>query len=170
MAARHGNCGRRVPSHACVSIPSNLAEGRGRLGTGEFRRFVSIARGSTAEVETQLDVAVALAFADANETAPLLAKLDRLSKMLFGLYRSLDRADAAGGRRRLTAGCSVLSHRPSPPASRPSPTVPRGLPNCPPYTFALPGRVARRTAPLRPRRRRPLVRQNGIARLPAARG
>jgi len=74
---------------AAVSIPSNIAEGRGRLGAGEFRRFVSIARGSAAEVETQIAVAVALGFTDAKELAPLSAKLDRLSKMLFGLYRSL---------------------------------------------------------------------------------
>jgi four helix bundle protein len=72
-----------------VSIPSNIAEGRGRLGAAEFRRFVSIARGSVAEVETQIGVAVALGFTDGNEIAAVSAKLDRLSKMLFSLYRSL---------------------------------------------------------------------------------
>ena len=34
---------------AAVAIPSNIAEGRNRLGAGEFRRFVSIARRSVAE-------------------------------------------------------------------------------------------------------------------------
>jgi four helix bundle protein len=77
---------------AAVSIPSNIAEGRGRLGTGEFRRFVSIARGSAAEVETQIAVALALGFTDAEEIASLSAKLDRLSKMLFSLYGSLGRS------------------------------------------------------------------------------
>jgi four helix bundle protein len=74
---------------AAIAIPSNIAEGRSRLGSGEFRRFVSIARGSGGEVETQLAVAVALGFADARELKPLLSQLDRLSKMLFSLYRSL---------------------------------------------------------------------------------
>ena len=74
---------------AAVAIRSNIAEGRSRLGAAEFRRFVSIARGSVAEVETQLAVAVALGFVGAGEIASLSSRLDELSKMLFGLYRRL---------------------------------------------------------------------------------
>ena len=74
---------------AAVAIPSNIAEGRNRLGAAEFRRFVSIARGSVAEVETQLAVAVALGFVGAGEIESLSSRLDELSKMLFGLYRRL---------------------------------------------------------------------------------
>ena len=74
---------------AAVAMPSNIAEGHSRLGAGEFRRFVSIARGSAAEVETQLAVAVALGFTDVDGTTSLSLKLDRLSKMLFSLYRRL---------------------------------------------------------------------------------
>src|SRR5262245_11303473 len=75
---------------AAVSVPSNIAEGHSRLGTGEFRRFVAIARGSVAEVETQIAVAMALGFLHANEIASVSPELDRLSKMLWGLYRSLE--------------------------------------------------------------------------------
>ena len=74
---------------AAVAIPSNIAEGHGRLGGAEFRRFVSIARGSVAEVETQLGVAVALGFIDGDEITPLASELNRLSKKLFSLHRSL---------------------------------------------------------------------------------
>ena len=74
---------------AAIAIPSNIAEGRNRLGAAEFRRFVSIARGSVAEVETQLAVATALAFVSSGEIASLSSRLDELSKMLFGLYRRL---------------------------------------------------------------------------------
>jgi four helix bundle protein len=74
---------------AAVAIPSNIAQGRNRVGAAEFRRFVSIARGSVAEVETQLTVAVALGFVGAGEIASLSSRLDELSKMLFGLYRRL---------------------------------------------------------------------------------
>ena len=44
-----------------------------------------------AEVETDLAVAVALEFMDARDVVELNSQLDRLSKMLFGLYRRLDR-------------------------------------------------------------------------------
>ena len=74
---------------AAVAIPSNIAEGRNRLGAAEFRRLVSIARGSVAEVETQLAVALALGFTGADQVTSLSARLDELSKMLFGLYRIL---------------------------------------------------------------------------------
>ena len=76
---------------AAVSIPSNIAEGHGRLGARELRHAVSIARGSVAEVETQLAVAVELNFVAAGEINLLSSQLDRLSKMLFGLYRRLTR-------------------------------------------------------------------------------
>src|SRR5262245_37000904 len=72
-----------------ISIPSNIAEGHSRLGAGDFRRFVSIARGSGGEVEMQLAVAIALDFTSPDELVSLLAQLNRLSKMLYGLYRSL---------------------------------------------------------------------------------
>lgn len=74
---------------AGVAIPSNIAEGHNRFGAGDFRRFVSIARGSVAEVETQLAVAVAIGFVGPGGVESLSAELDRLSKMLFGLYRRL---------------------------------------------------------------------------------
>jgi four helix bundle protein len=75
---------------AVVSIPANIAEGRSRLGPGEFRHGVSMARGSVAEVETDLAIAVALEFIEARVLTELTTQLDRLSKMLFGLYRKLD--------------------------------------------------------------------------------
>jgi len=50
---------------SAVSIPSNIAEGQGRLSTGEFRQFLGIARGSNFELQTQLEIARTLKFGDA---------------------------------------------------------------------------------------------------------
>ena len=47
---------------AAVSIPSNIAEGQARNSTKEFVNFLSISRGSTAELETQLMICVRLKF------------------------------------------------------------------------------------------------------------
>jgi four helix bundle protein len=48
---------------AAVSIPSNIAEGQGRLSEKEFRHFLGQGRGSLMEVETQLQIAENLGFA-----------------------------------------------------------------------------------------------------------
>ena len=48
---------------SAVSVPSNIAEGQGRLTTGEFRQFLGIARGSNCELQTQLEIARSLGFA-----------------------------------------------------------------------------------------------------------
>ena len=45
---------------AAVSIPSNIAEGHGRLGTNEYRQFLGVARGSNFELQTQIEIARAL--------------------------------------------------------------------------------------------------------------
>jgi len=55
---------------AAVSIPSNIAEGAGRNGAKEFLNFIGIARGSLAELETQLQLAVMLGFP--HQTTPSL--------------------------------------------------------------------------------------------------
>lgn len=47
---------------AAVSVPSNIAEGRGRLSRRDFLNFLGVARGSALEVETQLELAMQLGF------------------------------------------------------------------------------------------------------------
>ncbi|HUH61590.1 MAG TPA: four helix bundle protein, partial [Terracidiphilus sp.] len=50
---------------SAISIPSNIAEGQGRSTNGEFRQFLSIARGSNCELQTQLEIARALGLGNA---------------------------------------------------------------------------------------------------------
>jgi four helix bundle protein len=72
---------------AAVSIPSNIAEGAGRNGTREFLNFVGIARGSLAELETQMQLAVMLDFASSDHLAFELA--EATGKLLTGLHKKL---------------------------------------------------------------------------------
>ena len=72
---------------SAVSIPSNIAEGAGRTGRREFANFVSIARGSLSELETQMLIAIALGYLEKEETT--FSLLEQVSKLLTGLYRPL---------------------------------------------------------------------------------
>ena len=74
---------------AAVSIPSNIAEGKGRLSKGEFRQFLGNARGSLAEVETQIVIAQNLSYLDETETNKLLAMVEEVGKILNGLLSAV---------------------------------------------------------------------------------
>jgi len=79
---RYGLC--QQMRRAAVSIPSNIAEGAGRNGPKEYLHFIGVARGSLAELETQMQLAVMLGFATADHAAFDLA--DRTGKLLTGLH------------------------------------------------------------------------------------
>jgi len=74
---------------ASVSIPSNIAEGHARDSTKEFLRFISVAMGSLAELETQLCLACRLHYLDQERLKELLARTDQIGRMLRGLQDSL---------------------------------------------------------------------------------
>ena len=75
---------------AAVSIPSNIAEGYARTGTGEYLRFLSISSGSVAELETQVILSTEFAYLNQSQSKDLLNHLDLIGKMLQGLQRSLE--------------------------------------------------------------------------------
>ena len=60
---------------AAVSVPSNIAEGHARTSKKEFQYFLSNARGSLAELETQLTIAHQLAYRDETVINQLLDRL-----------------------------------------------------------------------------------------------
>ena len=75
---------------AAVSVPSNIAEGCARRSTPEFLRFLSIARGSLAEAETQITLGDRLTYLDQERTRSLLPSADEISRMLAGLISKLE--------------------------------------------------------------------------------
>jgi len=73
---------------AAVSIASNLAEGAARSSNNEFRNFLSIARSSLSELDTQMDLSEQLGFLNGHCKSELDGLMTRIDKMLYALYRS----------------------------------------------------------------------------------
>ncbi|RKR12961.1 four helix bundle protein [Maribacter vaceletii] len=73
-----------------VSIPSNIAEGAGRNSNKEFKRFLSIANGSTSELETQLLLIQRLNYADNSQVIDLLELCVEIKRMNYSLQKSLN--------------------------------------------------------------------------------
>jgi four helix bundle protein len=73
-----------------VSIPSNIAEGQGRLTTGEFRQFLGMARGSNCELQAQLEIARALEFGDGARIKRAESLSVEAGKMINAILLSLN--------------------------------------------------------------------------------
>ena len=74
---------------AAVSIPANIAEGYGRQATGEYRHFLSIARGSLLELETHILLCQRLGYTQSEATRSMLDKMEEIMKMITALISKL---------------------------------------------------------------------------------
>ena len=74
---------------AVVSIPSNIAEGYYRNSTRDYIRFLSMAKGSLGEIETQLFLCENFGYLKNEQISPALAKCDEAGKMLTALINNL---------------------------------------------------------------------------------
>jgi four helix bundle protein len=74
---------------AGVSVPSNIAEGKGRLSKKEFVQFLGHARGSICEVQTQLEIARNLQFLSEETFKQLDQQAQEVGRILNGLIRSV---------------------------------------------------------------------------------
>ena len=72
-----------------ISIPSNIAEGRGRGTKKDFSQFLRIALGSANELETQLEISKHLKYLGDEETSFLSFKIVEIKKMINALIKSL---------------------------------------------------------------------------------
>ena len=74
---------------SALSIPSNIAEGQGRLNTREFRQFLGVARGSNCELQTQLEVARRLGLGNAQLLGDAESLSHEVGKMIFTILGKL---------------------------------------------------------------------------------
>ena len=72
---------------AVVSIPSNIAEGHGRGSVNEFAHFLTIAQGSRAEIETQLQICLRLQYLTESQISAAMSLSQEVGRMLTVLIR-----------------------------------------------------------------------------------
>lgn len=75
---------------ASVSIASNIAEGAARRTDKDFIHFLYMALGSASELDTQIEIAIKVGHAGIDEMEDLQGKVGVISKMLYGLIRSVE--------------------------------------------------------------------------------
>jgi four helix bundle protein len=79
---------------ACVSIPTNIAEGFERASRKEYLNFLNIAKGSAGEVRSLLRVALEVGFIEQSTYSRLYNQVLEISRMLFKQIQSINRASS----------------------------------------------------------------------------
>lgn len=74
---------------SAISIPSNIAEGQARNSSKEFMKFLSIAKGSAAELETQLLLAVRIGYFKDPDILPTIDLIVEVTKIINTLHSKL---------------------------------------------------------------------------------
>jgi len=75
-------------TRSAVSVPSNIAEGAERNTKPEFIQFLGYAKGSLAELRTQLLIAQDLGYPEQTNAPAMLQEAEQLSRMLYRLTQS----------------------------------------------------------------------------------
>ncbi len=76
---------------AAVSIPANIAEGYGRVHRGDYVHHLSIVRGSLAELETHITIAVRLNYVSREIAMNIWNMTQEVGKMLSTMIRTLQK-------------------------------------------------------------------------------
>lgn len=80
----------RQVQRAAVSVPSNIAEGKGRRGVRELAHHLSIAHGSLCELETQIEIARRLGYVTPEAIDSLEDQIAEVGRLIRGLLRRLN--------------------------------------------------------------------------------
>ncbi|MBB5736478.1 four helix bundle protein [Xanthomonas arboricola] len=80
---------------AAISVPSNIAEGAARRSTPDYARFLSIARGSLSELDTQVQIAVRLGYSNTEDEVIVSQQVDQVFAKLTALMNALRKRGAA---------------------------------------------------------------------------
>ena len=80
---------------SAVSVPSNIAEGHGRLSDRNLAVFLGHARGSLFELESQTELAIRLAFAEPEAGRDVLAQINEVARMLNALLAKVQQVPIA---------------------------------------------------------------------------
>jgi four helix bundle protein len=83
---------------ASISVVSNIAEGFGRGGNKEFIHFLSVARGSLAEIKSQIILANDFGYLEKEEFEETLTILVDTGRLIGGLIRHLKKAKISGSK------------------------------------------------------------------------
>ena len=80
---------------AAVSVPSNIAEGKGHRSDKGFVNFLFHARGSLLELETQVEIASDLAYMSREQADTILQQTKAVGKSLTGLINALSKTESS---------------------------------------------------------------------------
>lgn len=74
---------------ASVSVPSNIAEGKGRVSRKEFVQFLARSRGSLLEAQTQLEISMRLGYIEEKKFSDLDERASEVGRILNGLIQQI---------------------------------------------------------------------------------
>jgi four helix bundle protein len=94
---------------AAASVPNNIAEGDGRRGPADQRKFFLIARGSLLELETQVEIAKRIGILTIGRAVELFTAIEASVKPLNGLIQRIDRDLPPAASRQLRANVTRAS-------------------------------------------------------------
>ena len=85
-----------------LSVPSNIAEGVDRLSDKETVQFLSVAKGSAAELETQILIGMEIAYISREQGKSWIAEVNDIRAMLTGLIKRYKRAISESSNQRVS--------------------------------------------------------------------